>query len=912
MSPAAVELRSSVISPPSECPSAAPQNPELKPQRFDSSFSFPAFCPGDLQGGQQGVSSFSCSDPSGPGLKSASNSHPVARSRPRLAKVRKRVASQHARSKVGPCEVSSSLGNSGCSNDGFVFSGDASKSDGSFVFGANRNGDSNSGERVSTNNVRKESDSGKLENEVFVFGSKLSHRASSSGNECEQSYANCENLVADDGVKTKASWKRENLINVEKLHSGGGRLKMDSVTTDATNNSNEESVPVADTIDLSSTVNAKEGELGKSVGKAGTDCCSNLKTGNDDYLKKSFDSKFVFGNSWFNESTNVGSPVFDFGVKMKAESIAEFQKAEASNVNFSCEEGRTLKEHLGRDAFVFGSSSLNEVMEGRGLNERNLNSIDVRDSASSNVTAGNLESDTNMNRGSTESNNISESVSRPKTIFTLPDEMKNLNINDSGNMNGYEKPECSNTTFTETFSSFKGFEKPSDFSNGCLGNTNFHCSEGLAGFINSTFEDDPESSGKNKPEFQSGFEFSSHFMGGCSSSEPFSFLSGCSVSCDGCQFPQPCVNDTMQPKKATTTSSFSSASFQCQSNDNPYGVPMAKGGKNDKDGPLDTSNNLSSSTEFRIPQWDPSSFKENLFSDLNRNSASSIKNKLNKTKKKKTRGNLRQTNRQDKVSKDDESSQINLDSPGSCTPMDFSPYQETISVDKYSRDMPGESSHLVNNSAPWTPNSTACTNENDEVLLTGRKVTDEYNGTWKCSEPNEESIGHRGDGIYVHSFEGFDSRNETVRSNPITEQSCMSGFAKGASIEPIVTLNLTSDTLESNCGKQSGLEDTWDKSFTFAASSAIQTNLSATKSRHRKKNRKKSDHSVFVISPSPDMKFGSSFEFSSFAGSSLHSEAASNLEAEEKFKPGPSFSTAIQETCEKWRLRYFPERPVLA
>lgn len=92
------------------------------------------------------------------------------------------------------------------------------------------------------------------------------------------------------------------------------------------------------------------------------------------------------------------------------------------------------------------------------------------------------------------------------------------------------------------------------------------------------------------------------------------------------------------------------------------------------------------------------------------------------------------------MSKDDGSSEINLDSPGSCTPMDFSPYQETISVDEQPRDMPGESSPLVNSSAPWTVNSTVCTNEND-VLLTGRKVTDAHDGIWKYSEPSEEVLG---------------------------------------------------------------------------------------------------------------------------------------------------------------------------
>ncbi|XP_023544333.1 uncharacterized protein LOC111803943 [Cucurbita pepo subsp. pepo] len=787
MSPPAVELRSPAISPPVECSSATLQNTELNPHRFDTSFGFPGFCTGDLQGDQQRVNSFSASDPSGLDLKFVSDSQRVARSRPRLTKVRKRVASQHARSKVGSCEVSS--------NDEFVFLGDAKKFDGGFVFGANRDGDSNSGNTVSNDDLHKKLASGKVENEGFVFGAKLSNCASSSetsDNKCEQSSVNCENLVADDGVKMKAEWKWENFMNAGTLDSGGGRMKMDSVTNPATNNNTE-------TIDLASTVNTEEEELDKSVGKAGTESCSNLKTKNDDYLTKSFDSKFVFGDSWFDATSNVGSSVPDFGVDMKAESSAAFPNAEASNVNFGCEEGRTLKEDLGKDVFIFGSSSLNKAMKGR-----------------------------------------------PKTLFTLPDEMKNLNINDSGSISGCKKPECSNATFAETSSSSNDCDKPSG------------SSEGLAGSTGKTFEDNPE-------------------------------RSGCFVGCGGCQFPKPCVNDTLHVQMASTTSSFSSANFQCQSNDNPQ-VHLGEVGKNDEHGSLDTENDFTSG-EFKIPHWDPSSFKENLFSDLNRNSVSSIKSKLNKTKKKKARGNLSQAKLQDRVSKDDDSSQINLDSPGSCTPMDFSPYQETMSVDHYSRDMPGESSDPVHSYVPWTTDSTVCTNEND-VLLTGRKVTDAHNGIWKYSDPSVGSFGHHRDGNSVHSFEGFDSRNETVCSSLKTEQCRIRGFDGGVCTEPTAAFNVSSDTLESN-----------GKSFTFSASSAIQASLSETKSRHRKRNKKKSNHNAFVISPSPDIKLGLPLDFSSIGNSSLHSEASSKSKAEEKPNQGYSFATAIQETCEKWRLR---------
>ncbi|KAA0067891.1 Heat shock protein DnaJ with tetratricopeptide repeat, putative isoform 1 [Cucumis melo var. makuwa] len=816
MSPPAVELRSPVISPPPECSSATLLNTELEPHQFHSSFSFPAFSARDSQ---QGASTFPASDPSELDLKSTFNSQRPARSRPRLTKVRKRVASQHARWKLGSCEVSS--------NDEFLSFGDSLKFDSGFVFGGNRDENLNFGNRVSCDNVHKKLDRRKVENQVFVFGAKLSN-SENSDNKCEQSSVNCENLLADDGGKKKAEWKWENCMNVEKLNSGGVEMKIDSVTTDAMNN-NAESVSAAETIDLAATINAEEGELDESVGKAGADSCSNLKTENYDCLKKSFDSTFVFGDNWFDAKTNIESSVSDFGVKMKTESIAEVQKVESNSVNFSCEEGI--------DVFVFGSSSLNEVKKGRHWK------------------------------------------GRPKTLFTLLDEMDNLNINDSGNIKALEKPECSNATFPETCSSFNCCDKPSVSSNGCLGNDTSISSEVPAGFTGRTSEDNPESSGKSKTEFQSGFE-------SCSSAEPFNFMPGCFVSCNGCQSPQPCVNDTLHVQKASTSPSFSSADFQCQSNDNPQ-VHLDEVGKNDEHCPFDASNNLNASGEFRIPQWDPLSFKENLFLDLNRNSVSSIKSKQNKTKKKKVRGSLRQTKLQDKVSKDNGSFEINLDSPGSCTPMDFSPYQETISVDQHPRDMPGESSPLVNSSAPYTTNPTVCTNEND-VLLTGRKVVDAHDGIWKYSKPSEGSFGHHENGISVHSFEGFDSRNERVCSSLQTEQCCSSGFASGPT---------------ANCRKTADSGEICGKSFTFSASSSIQASVSGTKSRQRKKNKKKSNHNTFVISPSPDIMFGQSYEFSSIASTSLHSEASSKLEAEGKLKQGHPFSTAIQETCEKWRLR---------
>lgn len=104
---------------------------------------------------------------------------------------------------------------------------------------------------------------------------------------------------------------------------------------------------------------------------------------------------------------------------------------------------------------------------------------------------------------------------------------------------------------------------------------------------------------------------------------------------------------------------------------------------------FDTTNNINnltsttfgtrtSFTDFKVPQWDPSSLKNSLFPEVSRNQGHARRNRSSKdqrSKKVKEKMKQHETNRCNDQASEGVESQEQVSSPGYCSPMDFSPYK---------------------------------------------------------------------------------------------------------------------------------------------------------------------------------------------------------------------------------------------
>lgn len=335
-------------------------------------------------------------------------------------------------------------------------------------------------------------------------------------------------------------------------------------------------------------------------------------------------------------------------------------------------------------------------------------------------------------------------------------------------------------------------------------------------------------------------------------------------------------------------------------------------------------------TDFKTPKWDAScSFTAELLPGLNKKLEFSAKSRSVKDKgSKKTRGRhpvvAKPCLQTDFVQKEN-SSQENPDSPGLYSPMDFSPYLETVATDPCSREtslISNDSSQQESNCAPSSAHSIS-PNDAKADLAASREGLDIKEGQEICREPNEQSSEY-------HIEMGIDELNYGARAecyHPETNQECSSsgaGVAGVASVEAGAGFGSNMEKQESNNRVQycfaSGFEDMSEKKFTFSALSSAHCSISA-KRQSRKKNRTKVGHNSFVITPSPDVNLGSSsvqfFPLSSTPSSvgivedkkgniSISQnkwENRSEQDEEQVKQRSTTVSAALQEACEKWRLR---------
>eukprot|EP00258_Populus_trichocarpa_P017589 XP_006379059.2 uncharacterized protein LOC18102027 isoform X2 [Populus trichocarpa] len=260
----------------------------------------------------------------------------------------------------------------------------------------------------------------------------------------------------------------------------------------------------------------------------------------------------------------------------------------------------------------------------------------------------------------------------------------------------------------------------------------------------------------------------------------------------------------------------------------------------------------------------------------------------------------------------------------SYSPMDISPYQETLSDARNSREtsVASEESFTLDNQHQSTDSQPAVLNDAiDEDLVVATQQMDHEEDTkyGETKEQNSEycsdkSIGAENyleESISGAETESFKSANEEIDSiNDVMVASAESEASSSA--------NLDSD-LRTQFFSAVSSEDAVSSGFTFAASSTAQA---SPKRHHKKKNLAKVDNDSFNSSANSKGSYASSsLQFTPFSGPSsplspVRSKKAGSsgpshvvgdtrelLRGQEINQGSVSASVAAQEACEKWRIR---------
>ncbi|KAL1152950.1 hypothetical protein V6Z11_A09G143700 [Gossypium hirsutum] len=326
------------------------------------------------------------------------------------------------------------------------------------------------------------------------------------------------------------------------------------------------------------------------------------------------------------------------------------------------------------------------------------------------------------------------------------------------------------------------------------------------------------------------------------------------------------------------TDAWSSLNLNSQVNTGVINAALVGTERNDENcsiGTLDQSE--ISSSDFRTPKWNPSSFKENLFPEVDRKLEFGVKSSLTKEKRsKKMRGKSRKSSlhkhwTQQYNVPQESSSQENQDSSQCYSPMDFSPYQEIAEADQ----LPKESAQ-------------------DE-------------GDQKCSKPNKENFGYD----HQRTFFGDGPSREPVcesETAPSAFKSDCFSSSSAAGIAGAEGLNGTQENKQrtESCFS-SGMED--ERKFTFSATSTSgQGSLSLRKRQLRNKSKVKIGNASFTITSVLDVQGGSSsVQFSPCDPVECEQKdkfTHHSKEENDQFKQrSNSFTAAVHEACEMWRLR---------
>ncbi|KDP26095.1 hypothetical protein JCGZ_21128 [Jatropha curcas] len=887
MSPAAVDFRSPVTSksPSLQNPSFAPFSPNICADDRQENTNSPIF--GDINE-FNGLGSRN-------GLRTGSAAS--GRTRPRLAKLRKPM---HGRSKGVPGEFvglnpfqsvseSSRCGNDynrssngvlekcmsngvDCSSDGFVFGASSSSSNSNLNTSVNLD----SRERASDANVEElgskdksegesvsEPENGKLDNAGFMFGAKQGHLSENEG----KPVSTTENgkllnvgfvfVASENNVETTSDMEnresRENGLDLDSHKAGKVSLGTEIGQGKDSHVGFEFS---ADQSNLASNLNFEKGESNGSPVKQDFNGFMFGATYNNSNANMGISGAgFVFGASWFK--LNDKKEYEGWKINLESETANELKGTAVSEINGT----RSWKEDNDKIPYIFGSNG-KKGTSARECMAKNLPN-EAKSSSETFESCLSTPKDENSNMNSSinckcnpesflHSNNVANASASNLIFNNLSDEMKRLNIN------GFENNK-------------KFVSRSNNMASASSKDTNSHewNSEGFANTAKAT--DHFESTDKNES-----------INGDIASIGTFSSAESQSIH-------DKLIGDTVN--EVAAPSLFSSIGFDSRGN---LGVSEAPrmvwfGKENDDNSSTNTSDGLGVLfTDFETPKWDPSCLKASLFPELNRKLEFSVKGRSKKDKKSKTmRGKLKQLS-QHKQQKEQNhvgngsSAHEALNSPGCYSPMDFSPYEETTTAEKFSR----ETSRTLNDSIHVDNNAVPISLKNREGLNLG-----------KGDETNPEISVYHSQRCFVDESPAKAFNFEMACSDCNTEHVCCSGVPGVAFAEDSSRLN-TESSQQLPFSFASGLEDIDGSKFSFSASSCARNSSSATKRLHKKKNRRKVPCEPFVIAANPILKDHEGDLYTS------QEKLGNNAESNEHLEKGYVTSTAaIQEACETWRLR---------
>ncbi|KAJ4979280.1 hypothetical protein NE237_010060 [Protea cynaroides] len=339
-------------------------------------------------------------------------------------------------------------------------------------------------------------------------------------------------------------------------------------------------------------------------------------------------------------------------------------------------------------------------------------------------------------------------------------------------------------------------------------------------------------------------------------------------------------NVTKLDEAAVSSSSFSTTGSGNQSAGNVFEMPFRDKAENNG-GFSFTSTRDGSGTpfmDFRTPKQDSTFDSANLFADLKQKLDFSVKRgapkdqRLKKRKGKRQSATLNRQAGQDFVS-GESNSQENLESPRSYSPMDFSPYQEPLAGDQDSRETSMASDESTDAQQTMFTDATA------EVLAAEAQHLHINDDGPKCREIKDDG--------FKNGFEqnvGVGHLVDECLSGAETEYFSCKAEKVHMDSDASVARTTTEKNFSSNLGREEGdlrvpftfastSEGAGETSFAFAASSSTHGHSSATKLHYRKNNRLRIGQDLYNSTPNAKFHMPSTSQFLPFARSTFLSGA---------------------------------------
>ena len=518
------------------------------------------------------------------------------------------------------------------------------------------------------------------------------------------------------------------------------------------------------------------------------------------------------------------------------------------------------------------------------------------------------------------------------SVNTLPDQLKSLNIKETLNSKSFEKKEV-NIRTDEKENTVLGTSKSTsglydERKEALLSNKMEKLKVG-SGAGDSISDAGPSSSQEFVKEMQTG-HFGDKLFHDLDKSVPteFTFQPGLqSKDASGSQVPfdEP-KDDTKLGGNVSSPSSFSSSDTGFPPAGSAFERPMAEFSFASKQDGIGTP-----FVEFKTPKP-----KANIFSGINQKMKFNAKRESTRDSRvKKMSGKLKNPTPvklwpgQNFVSKESDS-QENPEPSESYSPMDISPYQETLPDNHYSREnsvTSDESFSLDNSYGASDSAPTVSSDAIDEDLIIATQCLDMNDGDSTCQEAKVgdseyHSYGSVGAGdLQEDSASGVETESFKSAAEEVDFNIGVAVTSAEAEASPSLNIERHDSDGRMHIGIASSSEDINGSNFTFAASSAAQGQLSSLKRLQKKKNLVKVGHDMYDSTLNAKVSYASSsVNLFPFSGISLPSSPGrvqkgdlstsqskvktdSELDKNPEIKQESAASVASQEACEKWRLR---------